>query len=160
MKFECVLIVVRDMERSKNFYENLLDQEVKMDLGANVAYEGFALMDFERWMNFLEKDENDFNFLKNNVSELYFEIDDYDTFIEKLNSYNDFEIEIVHKTKEFPWGQRVIRFYDPDDHMIEVGESMEVVIKKFFSDGMSVEDIAEKTGYPVEHVIDLKNILL
>jgi len=159
MKFECALIVVRDMERSKNFYENLLDQEVKMDLGANVAYEGFALMDFERWIDFLEKGENDFNFSKNNVSELYFEIDDYDTFIEKLNNYNDFKIEIVHKTKEFPWGQRVIRFYDPDNHMIEVGESMEVVIRKFFSDGMSVEDIAEKTGYPVEYLLDLKNNL-
>jgi len=160
MKFECALIVVRDMEISKNFYQGLLDQEVKMDLGANVAYEGFALMDFERWMDFLEKEEDDFNFLKNNVSELYFEIDDYDAFIEKLNGYNDFEIEIVHKTKEFPWGQRVIRFYDPDNHMIEVGENMESVIKKFFSDGMSVEDIAEKTGYPTEYVADLKNKLL
>jgi hypothetical protein len=116
-------------------------------------------MDFERWRDFLEKEKDDFNLLKNNVSELYFETENYDVFIEKLNNYDDFEIEIVHKTKEFPWGQRVIRFYDLDNHMIEVGESMDVVIKRFFSSGMSVEDVAEKTGYPVEYVVDLKNKL-
>ena len=160
MKFEGVLIVVRDMERSKIFYENLLDQKVQMDLGANVAFEGFALMDFERWMDFLEKKENDFNLSKNNVSELYFETENFDSFIEKLNIYNESEVVTVHKTKEFPWGQRVIRFYDPDNHMIEVGESMDVVIKRFFSSGMSVEDISLRTGYPVEYVVDLKNRLL
>ena len=159
MKFEGTLIVVQDMERSKSFYGNLLDQEVQMDLGANVSYEGFALMDFERWRDFLEKEKDDFNLLKNNVSELYFETENYDVFIEKLNNYDDSDIEIVHKTKEFPWGQRVIRFYDLDNHMIEVGESMDVVIKRFFSSGMSVEDVAEKTGYPVEYVVDLKNKL-
>ncbi|MBZ9570801.1 glyoxalase/bleomycin resistance/dioxygenase family protein [Methanobrevibacter sp. TMH8] len=160
MKFEAALIVVRDMEQSRSFYENLLDQEAIMDLGANVAYDGFSLQTLEYWVDFIDKVENDIDFLKNNNSELYFEIDDYDTFIEKFNNYNDFEVEIVHKTKEFPWGQRVIRFYDPDNHMIEVGESMDSVVKKFFNNGMSIEEIVEKTGFPVEFVVDLKNKLI
>lgn len=159
MKFMSAVIVVKDMEKSRNFYETLLNQKVKMDLGANVSYEGFSLQTLETWIDFIEKVENDISLSKNNVHELYFEIDDYDTFIKKLNNYNDFEIEIVHKTKEFPWGQRVIRFYDPDNHMIEVGESLDSVIKKFFDDGMFIEDIAEKTGLPVEHLADLKNKL-
>lgn len=159
LKFMSAVIIVSDMERSRNFYETLLDQKVQMDLGANIAYEGFALLTLEKWVEFIEKEEKYINLSHNNGSELYFEIDDYDSFIGKFDSYNDFEIEVVHKTKEFPWGQRVIRFYDPDNHMIEVGESMDSVIRKFFDDGMSVEDIAEKTGYPVEYVVDLKNKL-
>lgn len=159
MKFMSVMIVVRDMDKSRNFYESLLNQKAKMDLGANVSYEGFALQTLETWIDFLEKTEKDINLSKNNDSELYFEVDDYDTFLKKLNNYNDLEIEIVHKTKEFPWGQRVIRFYDPDGHMVEVGESMDSVIKKFFDEKMSVEDIAKKTDYPVEYVADLKNKL-
>ena len=159
MKFMSAVIIVQNMEKSRKFYETLLNQKVQMDLGVNVSYEGFALLTLERWMDFLEKAENDFNLSKNNVSELYFEIDDYDDFVEKLNNYNDFEIEIVHKTKEFPWGQRVIRFYDPDNHMVEVGESIDSLIKRFFDDGMSVESIAEKMDFPVEYILDLKNKL-
>ena len=159
MKFTGTMIVVQDMEKSRNFYETLLNQKVQMDLGANVSYEGFAIQSLETWMNFIEKEENDINLLKNNNFELYFEINDYDAFIEKLENFKDFEIEIVHKTKEFPWGQRVIRFYDPDYHLIEVGESIESVIKKFLGEGVSVEDISNKTGFPVEHVQSLKNQL-
>ena len=36
-------------------------------------------------------------------------------------------IEYVHPVKEHGWGQRVVRFYDPDKHIIEVGENMKVV---------------------------------
>lgn len=46
---------------------------------------------------------------------------------------------------EHSWGQRVVRIYDPDGHMIEVGESMEYVAKRFLKDGMSVEETAAKT---------------
>ena len=157
MKFTSAMIVVRHMEKSRNFHENLLNQKVVMDLGANVSYEGFALQTLESWIDFIEKQEEDINILKNNNDELYFEVEDYDDFIKKLNNFNDFEIEFVHKTKEFPWGQRVIRFYDPDFHMIEVGESIESMIKKFLEEGMSVEDISEKTGLAVEYIQDLKN---
>jgi catechol 2,3-dioxygenase-like lactoylglutathione lyase family enzyme len=147
------------MGKSRNFYENLLDQEIEVDLGANVSYEGFALQTLESWIDFIEITENDINFLKNKNAELYFEVDDYDAFIEKLNNYDDFEIEFVHETKEFPWRQRTIRFYDPDNHIVEVGESIEVVFKKFLSDGMSVEDIAKMTDVPVEYITELKNKL-
>ena len=157
MKFEALMIVVKDMEKSRMFYENLLNQEVQLDLGANVSYEGFSLMEFERWMDFIEKEEKDFKFLKNNTYELYFEIDDFDAFIEKLNSYKEFDIEYVHKTKEFPWGQKVIRFYDPDSHMIEVGESMGSLVKKFIDEGMSEEEVAIRMDIPVENIIEIKN---
>jgi catechol 2,3-dioxygenase-like lactoylglutathione lyase family enzyme len=157
MKFTGTMIVVQDMEKSRNFYETLLDQNVVMDLGANVAYEGFALQTLESWIDFVGKAEDDINLLKNNNAELYFETDDYDGIFKKFKNFNDFEIEFVHPTKEFPWGQRGIRFYDPDNHIIEVAESLESLVKKFIDEGMSEEDISERTGLPVEVVQDLKN---
>ena len=157
MKFTSTMIVVKDMEKSRNFYENLLNQKVIMDLGANVAYEGFALQTLESWMEFIGKEEDDINLLKNNNAELYFEIDDLDNFINKLKNFNDFKIELVHETMEFPWGQRGIRFYDPDNHIIEVGESLESLVKKFINEGMSEEDISKRTGLPEEVVMGLKN---
>ena len=55
--------------------------------------------------------------------ELYFEVDDFDAFTEKLRRHLD--VELVHPPMTHAWQQRVVRLYDPDWHMIEVGESME-----------------------------------
>jgi len=148
------VLVVKDMNKSREFYEGFLNQNVKMDLGANVSYEGFALQTLESWADFINKEESDINLDKTNEAELYFEVSDYDKFVEKLNSKKD--IELVHDTKEFPWGQRGIRFYDPDNHIVEVGETLENVVKKQLKDGMSEYEIVEKTGLPKEYIMEIK----
>ena len=58
----------------------------------------------------------------------------------------------VHELKEYPWGQRDIRVYDPDKHIVEIAEDMGVVIKRFLKEGMSLEEVASRTMYPVEFV--------
>ncbi len=45
-----------------------------------------------------------------------------------------------------------MRFYDPDKHIIEVGESMAVVAKRFLDQGLSVEETAKIIQHPVEFV--------
>lgn len=155
MKFGSSLIVVKDIEKSRKFYERLLDQEVVMDLGANVAFDGFALQTIESWSEFIKQDINDINLNKTNVSELYFEADDYDKFLEKLKLEKD--VELLHDSIVCPWGQKVIRFYDPDNHIIEVGESLENLIKRLSNDGMSISQIIEKTGLPEEVILNIKN---
>ena len=71
-----------------------------------------------------------------------FESDDFDGFIKKLRSRDD--INLLHDIREHPWGQHVIRFYDLDDHLIEVGESMKSVVEYFLSKNMSYAEIAQK----------------
>ena len=44
--------------------------------------------------------------------------------------------------KEHSWGQRVVRFYDPDGHLIEVGESMRQVVHRFLAQGLTVAEVA------------------
>lgn len=58
----------------------------------------------------------------------------------------------MNKCIEHDWGQRVIRLYDPDRHMIEIGESMEYVARRFLKTGMSAEQVAEKTQLPLSQV--------
>ncbi len=86
----------------------------------------------------------------NNVTELYFEDDDMDSFIDKLNSLED--IVYVHPLKEHSWGQRVIRFYDLDKHIIEVGENMVMVVKRFLNSGLSIEETAMRMDVPIAYI--------
>ena len=53
---------------------------------------------------------------------------------------------------EHSWGQRVVRFYDPDKHIIEVGENMKVVCKRFLDSGMTPEQVANRMDVPMKFV--------
>lgn len=149
IKYVCTLLVVKDIEQSKKFYHDVLDQDVIEDLGANVTLTGgFALQTFESWRGFIHKQDNQIIY-GNNDAELYFEEDDIDSFMEKL-SY--FKIEYVHPLKEHSWGQRVIRFYDLDKHIIEVGENMAIVVKRFIDSGMTIEQTAIRMNVGAQYV--------
>lgn len=80
---------------------------------------------------------------------MYFEEEDIDAFSDHLRL---FEVNYVHELLEHPWGQRVVRFYDPDGHIIEVGEMMKAVIERFLKSGITHEEIAERMDLPVEYV--------
>lgn len=58
----------------------------------------------------------------------------------------------VHPIMEHSWGQRVVRFYDPDKHIIEVGENMKVVCKRFLDSGMTPEQVAKRMDVPMKFV--------
>lgn len=150
MKFICPLIVVNNMEISRNFYEKVLDQKVQYDFGENISFEsGFAIHLKLHFSDLISINKNDI-VQKSNNCELYFEEDDLDSFLQKLKDMDS--IEYVHGLKEQPWGQRVIRFYDPDMHIIEVGEPMESVVKRSLSKGLSIEEIVKRTLMPEEFV--------
>ena len=73
----------------------------------------------------------------------------FDKFLEKLESL---DLDYVHPVREHSWGQRVLRFYDPDRHVIEVGENMKSVCRKFLDGGMTPEQTAERMGVPLKFV--------
>ena len=66
--------------------------------------------------------------------ELCFETKDFDEFLKKLNSRPD--IRRLGDVVEHGWGQRVVRLYDPDGHLIEAGEDMEMVVRRFLASGI------------------------
>ncbi|MEL7570820.1 MAG: VOC family protein [Eubacteriaceae bacterium] len=153
MKYISTLIAVKDMEKSKVFYHDVLGLEVAADFGANVILDGgISLQTAETWKNFIDKNEDEIVF-KNKAYELYFEEDDIEAFIEKLN--NNKEIEYINHLMEHSWGQRVVRFYDLDGHIIEVGESLKVVVKRFIDSGMTIKQTAVRMDVPMEYVKSL-----
>ena len=118
MRLKNVLIVVKDIELSKRFYKDLFDLEVMTDFGRNVILtEGLVLQEQTLWEEFVGREVVP----GGNAMELYFEHHNLEEFAKKLeeSSYN---IQYVNPLMEHEWGQRVIRFYDPDMHLIEVGE--------------------------------------
>ena len=150
MKFLNTLIVVSNMEKSKLFYHEVLGLKVIQDLGANVTLTGgIALQTKDSWSTFIHKKDSEIVF-GGNESELYFEEDDFDSFIQKLNNMRD--INYVHSMVEHSWGQRVVRFYDPDKHIIEVGENMIKVVRRFLDSGLSIEETAIRMDVPLDYV--------
>ena len=57
---------------------------------------------------------------------------------------------VLGEVIEHSWGQRVIRFYDLDGHIIEVGEDMKMVIKRFLDSGMTMEEVSVKMDASIE----------
>jgi len=150
MKYTCTLIAVRDMEKAKRFYHDVLGLEVVADFGTNVTLTGgIVLQTVDTWKGFIHKRNEEIAF-GNNACELYFEEDDIDAFAAKLNNIKN--IEYVHPLFEHSWGQRAVRFYDPDKHMIEVGENMPMVVKRFIDTGLSLEETAARMDVPVDYV--------
>ncbi|MBN1052494.1 hypothetical protein DV092_10680 [Clostridium botulinum] len=70
--------------------------------------------------------------------------------MEKINNIAD--IEYVDSVIKHSWGQRVVRFYDLDKHIIEIRESMSVVCKRFMKSGLSIEETAKRMDVPAEYV--------
>jgi catechol 2,3-dioxygenase-like lactoylglutathione lyase family enzyme len=117
MKLKNVLIVVRDIEKARQFYHDLFGLEMLTDNDGNmILTDGLVLQEEKYWKEFLKKDI----IPQSNSCELYFEEADIEGFIEKLETlYPD--IRYVNRLMTHSWGQRVVRFYDLDGNLIEVG---------------------------------------
>lgn len=121
MRLKNILIVVNDIEKSKQFYHDLFGLDVVLDNDGNmILTEGLVLQDEKIWRQFLGKEIVS----RNHSCELYFEERDIEAFIEKLERLYP-SIQYVNRLMEHSWGQRVVRFYDLDGNLIEVGTPME-----------------------------------
>ena len=147
MKMMNPMLIVEDIDKSVDFYKSTLNLEVELDFGANKTLSGgLVLQTLDTYKEFIKTDKITFG---GNDVEIYFEEDDFDTFIEKLETL---DINYVHKPIEHEWGQRVVRFYDLDNHIIEVGENMKTVCKRFIESGMTPEQVAKRIYGPLEYV--------
>jgi catechol 2,3-dioxygenase-like lactoylglutathione lyase family enzyme len=147
MKFICSLITVNDIKRSRDFYEKVLNQKVKFDFGENVTFHGdFAIHLKSHFKGLIDNKE-----IKNqcNNFELYFEYDNLEEVVGRLKVNG---ITFVHAIREQPWRQKVVRFYDPDENIIEIGETLEHLSSRLFAEGMTIEKIVSITNLPADFV--------
>lgn len=122
MKLRNILIVVKNIEESRQFYHDLFGLELILDNDGNmILTEGLVLQDEKIWREFVGRDV----IPENNSCELYFEESDLEGFVEKLERLYP-EVRYVNRLMVHSWGQKVVRFYDPDGNLIEVGTPMQV----------------------------------
>ena len=153
MKHVCMLISVADINVARKFYEDLFGLEVFQDYGRNIAFTcGLALQQDFDWLVDLPKEKV---LKKSNNAEIVFEEQNFDGFLSKLKEYPD--IEYLGEVIEHSWGQRVIWFYDLDGHIIEVGEDMKMVVKRFLDSGMTMEEVSVKMDASIEDLTKLLN---
>lgn len=142
LNFHSTVLFVKDIEVSKQFYCNILSQEIDSDFGNNISFKtGLSLWQIP------EEHILNTDFYKKNISnkslEIYFETEDIDEIVEFINSKN---IKKHHELIEESWGQKTIRIYDPDNNLIEIGEKLESFIKRMYHEGLSIEQINQKSG--------------
>ena len=63
-----------------------------------------------------------------------------------------YEIEYVHPTVAHSWGQRVVRFYNPNKHIIEIGKNMKIVCKRYLNSGMTPTQVTKSMDVPMKFV--------
>ncbi|MBI4804710.1 MAG: VOC family protein [Desulfovibrio sp.] len=152
LSFEGPAVMVRDMASCRAFYENLLDQKVLFAVGD--AYTAYASK-FSLWeatgahaMIFgnqaLSEPQN-----TDAVFELYFESSEIESELEKMRVA---KVPFIHELREQPWGQRCFRVRDPEGRIVEIGEPMPLVAKRFLAQGLSFEEVSKRTMLPVEIV--------
>jgi len=154
MKYACYLIVVEDVTVSRHFYEHLLGQKVEFDFVENIAFAGGFSIHRRAHFQSLLGDAVQYPVAKRpHNGELFFETDEIELIYQRLRAASG---EFIHEVREQPWGQRVMRFYDPDGHIVEIGEPMDVVILRFHHQGLPLELVAEKSSMPLD---DVKRII-
>lgn len=117
MKLKNILIVVKDIEKSREFYHSLFGLDMILDNGGNmILTEGLVLQDEKIWKNFLKREI----ISPRNSCELYFEEPDIEAFAEKLERLYP-SVQYVDRLTVHSWGQKMLRFYDLDGNLIEVG---------------------------------------
>ena len=120
MRLRNILIVVKDIERSKKFYHDLFGLDIVLDNDGNIILtEGLVLQEEKIWKDFLGKTI----IPESNSRELYFEEQNIERFVEKLERLYP-NIQYVNRLMTHSWGQKVVRFYDLDGNLIEVGTPM------------------------------------
>lgn len=148
MKFHSTVIFVKDIAKAKDFYTRFLSFTIEHDFGKNVIMSnGLTIWEIGE-SHIINRQLETRN--PSNRFELYFETEDIDGTFKILNNAG---IKFLHQIHEEPWGQRTIRFFDPDGHLIEIGEPLEVFVGNMSRKGLSAVQISEKSGIPVETVL-------
>jgi catechol 2,3-dioxygenase-like lactoylglutathione lyase family enzyme len=153
MKLTAFLIVVEDIAVSRRFYEEVFCEKVLYDFGENIQFE--SNLSIHQKAHFARVTGISANDIANKThnAEIYFEEDDLEDFFARIQALR---IPMLHGPSEQPWGQRVLRLFDPDGHLIEVGETLQSVVKRYLAQGLSVQETARRTSMPLEFVEGLR----
>ena len=144
------VLFVRDIERSKSFFQDVLGQEIGMDFGECVGFQsGLSIWQLGHASRVVYGREGGIEPDTASWGELSFECADVDAVWARVEASG---VETVHPVQEQPWGQRVLRARDPDGHLFEVGEPFATFVMRFYEQGMDIAAVSKRTFVPIEVV--------
>ena len=117
MKYKGTLIVVKDCSRALKFYRDVFGFQLLQANDGNMKLTNNLYLQESGYRDQFTK----ISIIPNsNQSELYFEESDIKKFVAQIETLSP-ETEYVNRLMIHSWGQKVVRFYDPDENLIEVG---------------------------------------
>jgi len=151
INFKGPAIFVADINRSRSFYENILEQEVETDNGRHVAFKGglFIWQTDVAFETIYKQEITPESSKSLHTHELYFESKNIHTEWERVKNCCD---TILNELAAAPWMQLGFRILDPDGHIVEIGEALPRLIQRLYEEGMSVDAIHQSTSFPVEFI--------
>ena len=154
LKFHSAVVFVKDLQVLKAFYQQVLNLEVEYDFGNNMMFKnGFSL-----WQVGDEHQISKYTTAhKTGASnfELYFETENIDEVVAKIEPI---ELAYIHQLVEEPWGQKTMRFYDPEQNIVEIAESLFGFVFRMEQEGLSVEVISNKTGIDLDGITKILGV--
>lgn len=124
MRFVNPIPFVKDIARSRQFYESVLGLKVIEDHGNFVLFNnGFALHEkgalaLRIWGEASPLGQRDVLF--------YFEHEDIGAAYAEIAPH----VKLLHGIERQDWGQLVFRFFDPDGYAIEIGAPQDATVEK------------------------------
>jgi catechol 2,3-dioxygenase-like lactoylglutathione lyase family enzyme len=154
LKYLSAVVFVRDIQLAKQFYTETLGFEIELDFGTNVGLVGGLTIWQIDPAHIIPKRLGMSSVGDRSVNrfELYFETEDLAAARERVRKAG---CEFLHEIHEEPWGQMTMRFFDPDRHLIEIGESMNGFVKRFRDEGMNAEQVSRRTSVPLAKVEEI-----
>ncbi len=147
------VIVTQKFDMMKSFYQDVLFQEIDMDFGNCLTFtSGLSLWQLKEDYPIAKKLGRTYSDLGNNNLEICFETDEFDAISDALKQNN---IKYLHEKEEESWGQQTIRFFDPENNLIEIGESISCFVLRFYNGGMTTEEVATRTSVPINVVEEI-----
>jgi len=151
LTYHSVALFVNDIEISKDFYTRVMELRIEQDFGKNVILEGgITLWEVNPAHILVEK--LGAQAIRKHAStrhELYFETEDIAAVLEKMINEH---VKLLHGLHEEPWGQKTMRFFDPDWHLIEIGERLETFIRRLARQDFTPKQVSDRSGVPLENV--------
>jgi len=153
ISFSSTVIMVEDLEQMRSFYQDILQQKIAFDFGNCIGFQnGISLWKLKEGYPITKKMGRTYDKSGNKNLEICFEADDFELVVAGLKKQ---KLNFLHTEAEELWGQQTIRFYDPENNLVEVGETIPCFVKRFRDQGMSFEEVSERTSVPLEMVMKI-----
>ena len=119
-RFRNAIALVRDIKISKAFYADTIGIPIVQDTESFVLFEGhFAIHSADLFYEYIGKKCVGEKMGRDNL-DLYFTTSNLDAMQEKLTQAG---VTFIHGIRKCAWGESVLRIYDPDGHIVEIGDA-------------------------------------